>query len=261
MRKVISKDGTAIAFDQVGKGQSVILIDGGMCYRGFGPMGALSALLSPHFTVFTYDRRGRGESSDTAPYSIRREVEDLDALVREAGGSAFVYGISSGAMLAMEASACGVALSKLALYEPPYMTDGHSSSAHVDHKAQINAFVAAGHPGDAVEYFMTRMVGLPQEAAAGARQAPMWPRLEAIAPTLAYDAALTEIGAIPTERLASIRASALVMYGGATPAWASTAANTVSAAIPQAQCRTLEGQTHDVSADALAPVLIEFFSS
>src|SRR5262249_29137018 len=121
MRKAISKDGTTIAFDQLGKGPAIILVDGALCSRSFGPMPKLAPLLAQRFTVFTYDRRGRGDSGDTASYRVEREIEDIDALIAEAGGSAYVFGISSGAALVLRAAASGLAIEKLALYEPPFM--------------------------------------------------------------------------------------------------------------------------------------------
>jgi pimeloyl-ACP methyl ester carboxylesterase len=134
VQKVISKDGTAIAFDRSGKGPAIILVDGALCSRSFGPTPKLAPLLSKHFTVFTYDRRGRGDSGDTAPYSKEREVEDIDALIREAGGSAFVTGHSSGAALCLLAAACGLNISKLALYEPPFMVSNEGRKPPADHE-------------------------------------------------------------------------------------------------------------------------------
>lgn len=258
MHKVTTKDGTPIAFDRTGKGPALILVDGALCSRNFGPMGPLAALLAPHFTVFTYDRRGRGDSGDTLPYAVEREVEDIAALIAEAGGSAFVYGISSGAALALQAAARGLAITRLALYEPPFMIDD-SHRAPEDYLPRLTEWVAAGRRGDAVALFMTDAVGLPAEAVAPMRQAPMWPALEAVAPTLVYDATVMGDYAVPTERTAAITIPTLVMDGGASPAWARDAVQALADALPNAQHRTLAGQTHEVAADALAPVLEEFF--
>jgi pimeloyl-ACP methyl ester carboxylesterase len=129
MNTVLSRDGTAIAFDKSGVGPPLILVDGALCYRASGPSRSLAALLAEHFTVFTYDRRGRGESGDTAPYAVEREVDDIEALIEEAGGSAYVYGVSSGAALALEAANRGLAIEKLALYEAPFIVDDKSRSA------------------------------------------------------------------------------------------------------------------------------------
>ena len=118
-----SSDGTPIAYETAGDGPPVILVDGALCYRASGPSAPLAALLAEHFTVFTYDRRGRGESGDTAPYAVEREVEDIAALIDEAGGSACVYGISSGAALALEAANRGLGIERLVVYEAPFIVD------------------------------------------------------------------------------------------------------------------------------------------
>src|SRR5882762_5064638 len=160
MKKVLSKDGTPIAFDQTGNGPAVILVDGALCYRASGPSGSLAALLAQHFTVFTYDRRGRGDSGNTAPYAVEREVEDIEALIQEAGGSAFVYGISSGAALALEAANRGLAIRKLALYEAPFIVDDSRTPIPDDFLARLNGLIAADRRADAVRMFMG-LVGVP----------------------------------------------------------------------------------------------------
>jgi pimeloyl-ACP methyl ester carboxylesterase len=260
MGKVISKDGTSIAYNQSGNGSPIILVDGAMCYRAFGPMEKLSALLSEHFRVFTYDRRGRGESGDTAPYAVEREIEDIEALINEAGGSAFVYAISSGAGLALSAAARGLAIKKLALYEPPFTLAGLGQRQSEEYVTRLNELVSAGRQGEAVELFMTR-TGMPPEAIAQMRNAPMWPMFEAIAPTLVYDAIIMGDSSVPTEQAATVLVPTLVMDGGASPAWMREAAQAVADVLPHAQHRTISGQTHDVEASALAPVLEEFFAS
>ncbi|HZO17491.1 MAG TPA: alpha/beta hydrolase, partial [Gemmatimonadaceae bacterium] len=160
MPRVTSKDGTSIAFDRVGSGPPLILVDGALCYRAFGPMGPLAQALASHFTVYTYDRRGRGESGNGRPYAVEREIEDLNALVREAGGSVYAYGASSGGALALEAAKRGVAITKVAVYEPPYITDDSIAPVPDDYVSRLSAHVAAGRPGDAVKSFM-RTVGTP----------------------------------------------------------------------------------------------------
>ncbi len=186
MNTVQSKDGTLIAFDRAGSGPPLILVDGALCYRASGPMKPLSALLSPQFTVFTYDRRGRGESGDRPPYAIDREVEDLDALIAEAGGSAFVYGISSGAALSIEAARRGLAITRLALYEAPFIVDGSRPPIADDFVPRLNAMIAEGRRGDAVKLFM-KLVGVPGFVVALMRFLPAWSRLTAVAHTLPYD--------------------------------------------------------------------------
>lgn len=261
MGTVISKDGTTIAYDQSGQGAPLILVDGAICYRAFGPMGALAPLLANHFTVIKYDRRGRGESGDTLPHAVERELEDIDALIQEAGGSAFVYGISSGGALALEAAASlGDKISKLAIYEVPYNAEARQEWREY-HQNLTNA-LAAGRRGDAVTAFMT-LVGTPADQVEGMRHAPVWPMFEAVAPTLAYDAAaLGESDrSAPVERAAAVTVPTLVMAGGETFPFMHDTARALAKAIPNATYRVLEGQTHDVAPDVIAPVLIEFFQS
>jgi pimeloyl-ACP methyl ester carboxylesterase len=260
MNQVMSNDGTVIAFDRSGQGPAVILVGGAFQYRAIDPPTAqLAALLAQQFTVFHYDRRGRGESGDTQPYAVEREVEDLEALIHEAGGSAFVFGMSSGGVLALEAAARGLAITKLAAYELPFNSgDEHARQAAERYTQQLAALLNEGRRGDAVALAMTTW-GAPAEAIAGMRQAPIWPLFEAVAPTLAYDDAIMGDGSVPTARLASITVPTLVMDGGASPAFMHNAAQATAHALPNGQRRTLEGQTHDVAPQVLAPVLVEFF--
>ena len=257
MRTVISKDGTKIAFDQLGDGPAVILVSGGSVDRSSN--APLSALLAEHFTVFNYDRRGRGPSGDTPPYMVEREVEDIDAVIAEAGGSAFLYGASSGAALALEAVASRSAITRLALWEAPFII-GESRPRPPSNTAKIYSdMVAAGRRGDAVEYFMAEVVRLPPEFVAQARNAPWWPAQEALAHTLAYDATIMGDYSLPTERAASVTVPTLVLDGGASFEWIGNTAEALARTIPNAKRLTLEGQTHDVSPQVLAPVLVEFF--
>jgi pimeloyl-ACP methyl ester carboxylesterase len=260
MGKVISKDGTAIAFDRSGEGSPLILVSGAFTVRTQPTMMQLAALLAPHFSVLNYDRRGRGESGDTVPYAVEREVEDLAALIKEAGGSAFVWGWSSGAVLALEAAAGGLDITRLALYEPPYIVDDSRPPLPKDCVTQITGMISSGRRGDAVEYFMTKTAEAPAEIVAQMRNTPMWEAMEAVAHTLIYD--LTIMGsnsALPTERVASVSVPTLVIDGGASPAWMHHAAQAVADTLPNGQRRTLPGQTHGVAAEAIAPVLDEFF--
>ena len=263
MRKVHSKDGTTIAFDRSGKGSPIILVGGAFQHRSIDPRTVqLAALLAPHFTVFHYDRRGRGDSSDTVPYAVEREVEDLGALIAEAGGSAFVFGMSSGAALALEAVARGLAIMKLALYEPPFIVDDSRPRLPEDFATQLTELVSSGRRGDAVELFMTKAAEVPVEVVAQMRHAPIWPAVEAVAHTLIYDTTIMgDNNALPTERVASVTVQTLVIDGGASPVWMRNAAQAVADAFPNAQRRTLEGQTHAVAPEAIAPVLEEFFAS
>ena len=261
MTKVQSADGTGIAYDQVGSGPAIILVDGAMCYRAFGPMRPLSTLLAAHFTVFAYDRRGRGESTDTQPFAVEREIEDIEALIEEAGGSAFVYGISSGAALALEAAIkLGRKVKKLALYEAAYNDDAAAGQGWRTYRKQLAEVLAEGRKGDAVGLFMMQ-VGMPAEQLEGMRQQPMWPMFEAIGPTLAYDAAaLGEDGSVPIAKATRVAVPTLVMDGSASFPFMHATAVALAKAIPNAKHRVLEGQTHEVQAEVLVPVLVEFFN-
>ncbi len=257
METATSSDGTTIAFDRLGDGPPVILVCGGSTDRSAN--AALASLLAEHFTVLNYDRRGRGDSGDTPPYAVEREVEDLDAVIDEAGGSAFVYGTSSGGALALEAAASGLAITKLALWEPPFVLD-ESRRPPADTARTYTELVAAGRRGDAVEYFMSRVVGLPPEFVAHARTQPFWQAQEALAHTLAYDATVMGDYSLPTERAASVTAPTLVIAGGASFSFMRETARALADVIPDGQHRTLEGQEHNVAPEALAPVLEEFFA-
>ena len=254
-----SPDGTTIAYDRVGEGPPIILVDGAMCYRGAGPLDALAESLSSSFTVYTYDRRGRGESTDTLPYAVDREVEDLRALIHVAGGEAYVYAISSGVALALATAATDAGISGLALYEPPFMAEVEDGTRSKEYTVRLDELLDDGDRGGAVALFMAR-VGMPPKAIDGMRAGPAWSMFEAIAPTLAYDDRLLAGGHVPRDPAATITAPALLLTGGASPESLQQAARATADALPHGEFRTLEGQTHDVSADALTPVLTEFFS-
>ena len=261
MNTVRSSDGTTIAFDRWGEGTPLIYVGGALNDRSAG--APLAQLLAPRFTVISYDRRGRGASGDTPPYAVEREVEDLEALVAAAGGSAFVYGMSSGGVLALEAAAQGVAIAKLAIYEPPFMADEGQQQGAREYAAKLTELLSADRRGDALELFLTR-IGTPAEVVRQMRGAPMWPALEGLAQSLGYETVLmgeaNQGGRVPTELLATVGTPTLVLDGGASPGWMREVARRVADALPGGRHRTLEGQTHDVSPRVLAPVLEEFFA-
>jgi pimeloyl-ACP methyl ester carboxylesterase len=214
MPAVRSKDGTAIAYDKQGSGPALILVGGALGTRAAASGSELARTLASDLTVYSYDRRGRDQSGDTKPYALEREVEDLEALIEEAGGSAFVYGHSSGAALALEAAArLGGKVRALALYEAPYGSPAIQGNGPDDYEPKLNGLLLEGRRGDAVELFMG-VVGVPPDMIAGMRQSPAWPAMEALAPTLAYDAACVNGGIIPYERAARIEAPTLAMNGG-----------------------------------------------
>ena len=260
---VHSADGTPIAFDRTGSGPALILVDGALCYRASGPMKGLAEELQDRFTVYTYDRRGRGESGDTEPYAVEREVEDLRALVEAAGGSAHVYGISSGAVLALEAASRGVEIDRLALYEAPFFVDDSRPPAPDDYVPRLNELLAADRRTEAVKHFM-RLIGLPGILIAVMPLMPAFSKTKAVAHTLPYDAAVmgdTQKGRpLPADRWAGATMPTLAMVGGKSPAWMQHAMRQLADVLPSARHRVLEGQTHVVKAKALAPALTEFFA-
>jgi pimeloyl-ACP methyl ester carboxylesterase len=263
MHRVTSRDGTEIVYDRAGEGDPIILVDGALCSRSFGPMPRLASLLAPHFTVVTYDRRGRGESGDTMPYALSREIEDIEALIDAAGGSASLFGTSSGGSLALEAALAmgGSKVGRLAIYEAPYNTDSATRQRAIEYRQELNELLAEGRRGDAAAAFM-RLVGTPADQIDGMRQTPVWQAFEAVAPTLAYDnATLGDDGAVPVERAARISMPTLVMSGDASPATMRDPAKLLAGAIPGAEHRELAGQRHDVDLQVLAPVLSEFFAA
>jgi|SRR5579884_1216625 len=252
-----SRDGTPIAFDRVGQGSPIILVVGAFNDRATG--APLAEFLAPHFSVFTYDRRGRGDSGDTPPYAVEREIDDLAALIGAAGGTAAVFGYSSGANLALQAAAHGLPITKLALYDAPYITDRGHLPPPTDHAAHLANLIAAGRRGDAVEYFQRQLVGLPEAVVAQLRQAPFRPALEAMAHTLVYEASILGDRLLPTELLAAITIPTLVVAGGATP-FMRAAAEALADALPRGQLRILDGQTHDMVPSVLGPLLEQFLT-
>ena len=257
VEKVTSKDGTVIAYERSGAGPAVILVDGALCSRAFGPTAKLAPLLAEHFTVFAYDRRGRGGSGDVQPYSKAREIEDIAALNRVAGGSASLLGLSSGAALALEAAAAGLGIRKVVAYEPPYV--GQDSKAGASYEGTLKKLIGEGRRGEAVKYFMRDMVQVPgifvvlMQLMFG-----VWGKLKAVAHTLPYDAAVMGDFTVPFSRLRTIKTPALVMNGSKTDARLKKAAQAVAAALPNAKHVVLAGQTHNVNPRILTPAVVEF---
>ncbi|MCL4858100.1 MAG: alpha/beta hydrolase [Caldilineaceae bacterium] len=263
MKTVTSKDGTTIAYDQWGAGPVIILVDGALQSRAFDQgMAQLASMLAHRYTVIHHDRRGRGDSSDTLPYAVECEIEDIEALIDEVGGPACLYGISSGACLAFEAAlALDGRVTRLAMYEAPYNDDSMSKQRWQQYTKELAALLAADRRGDAVALFMM-LVGVPAASIDGIRQDPIWPLFEAIAPTLAYDhiALLGEDAGVPVERAARLTMPTLILNGAESYPFMHETAKTLASAIPNAEHRTLAGQTHEVAPEVLAPVLAEFFA-
>ena len=262
MKTTRSADGTTIAYETRGEGPPLILVDGALCSRELGPGEAFAKALSDHFTVVRYDRRGRGASGDTAPYSPAREVEDLAALIAAVGGSARLCGFSSGAVLALDAAAAGLPVTGLALYEPPFIVDDSRPPAAPDYVERTRALVDAGRRADAVRLFM-RHVGMPAPLVALMRFMPAWGKLKRVAHTLAYDGTImgdTQSGRpLPPDRWAGTAVSTLVVVGGKSPAFFHNGTRMLAAMLPGGEHRVLPGQTHMVKAKALGPVLVEHF--
>lgn len=259
----VSADGTVIAFTAWGEGEPIIIIDGATAYPALNPTNEqVGRLLSAEFRTYAYDRRGRGESTDTAPYAIEREIEDLAALIEIAGSPVTLFGWSSGAVLALDAAAAGLPVRRVAVFEPPFVVDDSRPPLPADYVQRLDAAVADGRPGDAVALFMTAAAGMPEEMVEGMRDSDFWPVLEGVAPTIAYDGRImgtTMSGApLPTDRWTGITVPTLVMHGTGTFPSIVTAAHALTELLPTAALLPVDGENHDVAADVLAPALRDF---
>ncbi|HEX7153156.1 MAG TPA: alpha/beta hydrolase [Thermoanaerobaculia bacterium] len=256
-RLATSQDGTRIAFEKTGSGPALIIVSGALSHRGLWDHKAYTAKLAEHFTVYVYDRRGRGESTDVQPYAVDREIEDLAALVNDAGGSAYLYGVSSGAALALQAAAKlgPEKVTKLAIYDVPY---GQKPQDFATQKQRVNEIVRTGKPGEAAEFFLSA-IGTPPEALEGMKRSPQWDAMKRMDFTLNYDYAVLGDGAVPQDVVKTIRVSTLVMNGGASLEFMQASADRIAALVPHAQRKTLEGQAHQAAPEVVGPVLIEFF--
>ena len=263
IRSVRSKDSTTIAFDRLGDGPTIILAGGAFSYRAFPKLVELAELLATRFTVINYDRRGRGDSGDTAPYAVEREIEDLQALVDAADGSAHFWGWSSGAVLGLRASGAGVDLGKLALFEPPFLVDRSRRLPPADFATKLDEMTAAGRRGDATKLFMTKGMGVPAPIVMAMRLTPFWSRLKATAHTLPYDWAVmgdTMSGKpLSAEDWEAVTSPTLVMVGEKSPEQLRHAADAIADVLPNAQRRVLAGQSHNPSMKVIAPVVTDFF--
>jgi pimeloyl-ACP methyl ester carboxylesterase len=257
MHKVLSSDGTEIAYDRVGDGPAILVVS-----AAFGDRTAdapLAALLAPKFTVYTYDRRGHGSSGDIEPFDPNREYEDVEAVIAEAGGAVSVYGSSSGGILALEAVARGLSISRVAVWEPPFVIKGSRPPLPVNYRERLETMLAEGRRRDMMELFVNEVALFPPEAAAWIREAPQWSRLEASVHTLIYDAQLNGDYSMPVKRLAQTTVPTLVINGDMVP-WLTHAADALAAVLPDARRLSLPGQPHMVAPEAVAPALIDFFA-
>jgi pimeloyl-ACP methyl ester carboxylesterase len=254
VERVRSADGTPIAVERSGDGPALVIVNGAFSPRGAG--AGLAALLDSDFTIYRYDRRGRGDSGDADAYAVEREVEDLDAVIAAAGGQAFAFGHSSGAALALETAAAGAGVGGLVAHEPPYVPGPGTSHETADVFA---ALVAAGRREDVAERFL-RNTGMPAELVEQTRAGPGWPGMVGLAHTLPYDVRICNRGVVPVERLSQISCPVLATAGSLSPAWALEAAQTIAGSVADGEWRALEGQAHNVAPEILAALMRERFS-
>ena len=261
---VTSADGTRIAYETMGSGPAVILVDGAMCYRGMGPALPLARELQDQFAVTVYDRRGRGESGDTQPYAVDREVEDLQALIDAVGGSAMLYGISSGGALALETANKSAGVTRVFVYEAPFITDT-TRQLKPGYAERMYELVRTGNRSGALRHFMRTGVGVPAFAVFMMQLMPMWKTLKAVAHTLAYDTSFTEplqrSRPIATGTWANLRQPAMIVGGTRSDTWMRNAQKAIADALPNARHQELAGENHMVKPTAIAPMIREFFAA
>lgn len=255
METVTSADGVTLAYDRIGNGPPLVFVVGAFCTRF--TLASLAERLSDQFTVFNYDRRGRGDSDDNADYAVEREYDDLHAILERAGSDAAVYGHSSGAALALEAAAAGVPMRRLAAYEPPFR---QGAAANPGFAAELRALLEAGDREEAARAFVMN-TGQPRAVAEALNTTAYWPNMVALAPTLLYDVTLCDVGSDTTEWLAKIPVPVLAVAGSRSAPWAAEAAQTIADTASHATALILDDEDHNVSADAIAPVLRDFFGA
>ena len=263
VEKVTSSDGTRIAYERTGEGPPVVIVGGGLNAKW--TFGVLAELLSERFTVFNYDRRGRGDSGDGDPdiYTADLEVDDLKAVLGAVGEKCSVFANCTGGMIAIRAAGCGVPMTKLALYEPPYSAEGERPPVPDGYLDRLRALLAEDRKSDAVALFEMESVGMSEEFLVRFMQNPIWPMFEALAPTLLYDSILGFIddGAVPFDLLPKIDIPVLVLDGGDSPVWQRNSCEALARGFPQGRHVRFEGQSHIMNKQLVAPVLAEFFAS
>jgi pimeloyl-ACP methyl ester carboxylesterase len=259
MLTVPSRDGTMIAYERRGAGPPLVIVDGALCSRAFGPSATQATRLSESFTVYTYDRRGRGDSSDTQPYAVAREIEDLEAVTGAAGGSAFVYGISVGSVLALHAAAAlgATMIPKLALHEPPFSVDIDVQTAYHQEKRAINALLEAGRHGEAAATFLREI--MPPQMLDALRASPDWALLEATAPTLAYDYTVLGDGGVPVTIAQAVQVPVLLLAGEESASYKHTALDALMQALPDVERVIVSGAGFEPT-DAQINALVRHFA-
>jgi pimeloyl-ACP methyl ester carboxylesterase len=258
-----SADGTPIAFDRIGDGPPLILVGG--AFNDRSSAAQLAERLAPSFSVYTYDRRGRGDSGFTEPYAVEREIDDLEAVIEAAGGSAALFGHSSGGALALETAARGVSVSRLAIYEVPYIVDDSRPPLPTDYVEHLEELTAAGKRRELVGYFMTAAVNMPAEMVDSMLGSPMVASMERLAHTVSYDGRVMLNGSmygqpLPSGWRDSVTIPTLVMDGGNSPEWLRSSARALVGLLPDVCYRTIEGQDHAADPDAVAPALQAFLA-
>jgi len=253
-----SRDDTQIAYETIGTGPAVVLVDGAFCSRVVGPMPKLAALLAPDFKVYTYDRRGRNQSTDTPPYLVAKEIDDLWAVLAAAGGKAHIIGMSSGAVLALRALGKGMPAQSLTLYEPPFIVEPNPNPVPKDHREHLAKLLQAGRRADAVTYYLVKVIGMPEGYLAPLKRMALWEKLKAAAHTLPYDSEVMGDFRLPSTQLATIKTRTLVLSGERSPKLLRDAAVATAAALPNGRHVVLARQGHSVSPKAFAPVILDF---
>ncbi|MGH2991247.1 MAG: alpha/beta fold hydrolase [Solirubrobacterales bacterium] len=260
-----SKDGSRIAYDRHGSGPAVILVAGALGYRKFKKTEQLAKLLAERCTVINYDRRGRGDSTEVKPFALEREIEDIAALIEAEEGNASLWGTSSGGALALRAAAALPGIEKVSVYEVPFMVDPNHDRPTPDYAERLDQLVAADDRSGAVKHFMRNAIGIPAPFVAVMPLMPMWQGIKSTAHTLPYDwAALGEHtmhGApLDSAEWAAVTMSTQVVYGSKTADVLKQGSRALAEVLPNAELRELEGVSHNVKMDVLAPVLMEFFA-
>ncbi|HEX4790968.1 MAG TPA: alpha/beta hydrolase [Actinospica sp.] len=260
--QLTAKDGTTLAVDSVGQGDTTLILIGG-AFNDRSTVAGLGAELAGQYTVLSYDRRGRGASDDKASdYAVANEVDDLAAVISHAGGHAGVFGHSSGAVLALEGAMAGLPIDRLAVYEPPYTADESLPRPSAEVYERLKDLVAAGDKGGAAELFLGECVGVPEEGLTMMKEGPAWGFLTDKAPSLPYDVLLSKPWELlPAERLAALSVPLLAVYGDRTALGLAAATRALATTVPGAELVLIEGEDHAVlqRPAVLAPILAQFF--
>jgi pimeloyl-ACP methyl ester carboxylesterase len=254
----ISADGTQIAFWREGQGPPLLLVHGGACDHL--AWFFVAPLLAQTFTVYTYDRRGRGASGIVPPYAVDREVEDVEVMLRAIGTPAHLLGHSAGGILALEAAERADNLLSLILYEPAYVVKGAREKPKPEILERMNALLSAGNRAEVVRIAIRETIELPEAEIAAMEQGPGWDQLCSVAHAIPYDWKLWD-RELAVDRLSAIRAQVPVLMGSDSPQWLKTAAETLASALPGATLKSLEGQAHSamITSPALfAQAVVEF---